>query len=177
MAETKKSGTPGTTPTTELHPGFSEPGAAATPWPTALETVRAAEIFWLSTVRADGRPHVTPLLSVWVDDAPHFTTGPGERKALNLATNPHCVLTTGTNALGHGLDITIEGPAERVTDDEALRRIAHAYLAKYGSDWAFTARDGMLHHEEGGEALAFRIAPTTAFGFAKGTYSQTRWRF
>ncbi len=30
-----------------------------------------------STVRPDGRPHVTPLLAVWADDALHFCTGPG----------------------------------------------------------------------------------------------------
>jgi len=28
-----------------------------------------AEVFWLSTVRPDGRPHVTPMVSVWLDGA------------------------------------------------------------------------------------------------------------
>ena len=31
---------------------------------------------------------------------------------------------------------------------------------------------------EGGTALVFEVAPTTAFGFGKGeVFSQTRWRF
>jgi hypothetical protein len=29
----------------------------------------------------------------------------------------------------------------------------------------------------GGEALVYEVVPATAFGFAKGVYSQTRWRF
>jgi hypothetical protein len=43
---------------TEIH-GFSQPGAAPTPWPVAREQIAAAETFWISTVRPDGRPHVT----------------------------------------------------------------------------------------------------------------------
>ena len=69
--------------TAEIH-GFSEAGATPTPWKTALEQVSAADTFWLSTVRPDGRPHVTPLIAVWHDDAIWFTTGPDERKARNL---------------------------------------------------------------------------------------------
>jgi hypothetical protein len=38
-------------------------------------------------VRADGRPHVTPLISVLVDGALHFCTGATEQKA----KNPVCV--------------------------------------------------------------------------------------
>jgi nitroimidazol reductase NimA-like FMN-containing flavoprotein (pyridoxamine 5'-phosphate oxidase superfamily) len=73
--------------TAEIH-GFSEPGATPMPWQTALEQVSAADTFWISTVRPDGRPDVTPLIAVWHDDAIWFTTGPGERKARNLSDNP-----------------------------------------------------------------------------------------
>ncbi len=57
-----------------------------------------------------------------------------------------------------------------------LQRIAGAYESKYGSDWRFEVRDGAFF-QEGGNAFVFRVAPTTAFGFAKGKYGQTRWRF
>ena len=131
---------------------------------------------YLGTVRPDGRPHVTPLIGVWVDDAIHVTTGAHERKALNIAANPHCVVTTGTNALHGGLDVVVEGDAVRLTDDASLGRVAEAYVAKYGEEWRFTVEDGVFVHEAG-EALVFRIAPETAFGFGKDPYSQTRWRF
>src|SRR5690606_33461228 len=130
------------------------------------------------TVRPDGRPHVTPLLGAWVDEALHICTGPEEQKARNLRGNPHCVLTTGCNALHEGADLVVEGDAVRVTDDAALRRVAEAYEAKYGGEWHFDVRDGAFHHPDGGEALVYRVAPVTGFRFGKGDpYSQTRYRF
>jgi nitroimidazol reductase NimA-like FMN-containing flavoprotein (pyridoxamine 5'-phosphate oxidase superfamily) len=167
---------PATEPVTTVDARYSEPDATPTSWAEARREFEAAELAWLSTVRPDGRPHVTPLLSVWLDDAAYFSTGPEERKALNLAANRHCILTTGRNALREGLDVVIEGEAERVDDDELLRRLAAAWEAKYGPDWHFDVRDGAFHHEVG-RALVYRVAPITAFGFRKGSYSQTRWRF
>src|SRR5215207_9716 len=49
-------------PIVELDAGFSAEDGRATPWATALELLEKAEVFWLSTVRVDGRPHVTPLV-------------------------------------------------------------------------------------------------------------------
>ncbi len=103
--------------TAEIH-GFSEPDSTPTPWAAGLEQLRAADTFWLSTVRPDGRPHVTPLIAVWHAGALWFATGPEERKARNLAENPSCVLTTGRSDLVEGaLDVVLEGRAEQVTDD------------------------------------------------------------
>jgi hypothetical protein len=165
-------------PVDELDARYSGAGASPTPWARARAQLEAAEVYWLSTVRPDGRPHVTPLIAVWLDEAVYFTTGPEERKARNLAGNPHCALTTGGNALNEGLDLVVEGTAVRVTDDARLHRLAAAYEAKYGSDWHFEVRDGAFHHPDGaGTALVFEVAPSTAFGFGKGEFSQTRWRF
>ncbi|MGP3950776.1 pyridoxamine 5'-phosphate oxidase family protein [Streptomyces sp. 7N604] len=167
----------GREPVTELDARYSSKGASPTPWPAARERLEAAELYWLTTVRPDGRPHVTPLLAVWLDDALHFCTGPAERKAKNLRTNTHCVMTTGCNALREGLDLVAEGNAVNVTDHAALIRLAEAYEAKYGTEWHFDVRDGAFHTEDGGTALVYRVAPATVFGFAKGEYGQTRWRF
>jgi nitroimidazol reductase NimA-like FMN-containing flavoprotein (pyridoxamine 5'-phosphate oxidase superfamily) len=166
-------------PVTELDPRFSSPDAAPTAWAEAVEHLQQAEIFWLTTVRPDGRPHVTPLLAAWVDEALHFCTGESERKAKNLLTNPQCVLTTGSNSLNaEGLDLVIEGEAARVVDDTSLQRIADAYEAKYGRDWRFEVRDGAFHGAQGNVAVVYRVAPARAFGFGKGaSFSQTRWRF
>src|SRR3712207_3808253 len=128
-------------PVTELDPRFSSGDATPTSWAEGRERLGRAELYWLSTVRPDGSPHVTPLLAVWLDGAMYFCTGPEERKARNLAGNPSCVLTTGCNALGEGLDLVVEGEARRLTDDAGLRRVAEAYLSKYGEDWRFAARE------------------------------------
>ena len=126
-------------------------------------------------MRPNGRPHVTPLLSVWLDGAAHFCTGPDEQKARNMARSPLCALIAGSDA-PDGLDVVIEGEAVRVTDEARLRRLADAWVAKYGEDWRFDVRDGAFSHA-GGTALVFEIAAATAFAFGKGdVYSQTRWR-
>ncbi|GGN84677.1 pyridoxamine 5'-phosphate oxidase [Streptomyces albiflavescens] len=167
----------GTQPQTDLDPRYGSPGATATPWPEALARLKAAELYWLSTVRPDGRPHVTPLLGVWQDGALHFTTGARERKALNLAGNPHVVLTTGTNTWAKGYDLVVEGEAVRVTDDARLRDLAKAWEEKYGAEWHFDVSKGAFQGQEG-PSFVFTVAPRTAFGFGKGEpFSQTRWRF
>ena len=159
-----------------LHESFSQPGATAISWDQGRKQLEQAEIYWISTVRPDGRPHVTPLIAIWMNDTLYFSTGPAERKALNLASNPHCVITTGCNALNEGLDVVLEGEAVRVSDEDTLQRLADAYVAKYDKGWQFTVRDGALFGR-GGEAWVFAVAPTTVFGFGRGTFSQTRWRF
>jgi uncharacterized pyridoxamine 5'-phosphate oxidase family protein len=163
---------------TELDTRYSGDDATPTPWADAREQLEQAEVFWLSTVRPDGRPHVTTLLAVWLDEALYFCTGAGECKAKNLAHNPHCILTTGCNTLDQGLDIVVEGDALRVTDQSRLQRIADLYELKYGSEWRFDVRDGAFNGQGGNVALVFEVAPSTAFGFGKGASpSQTRWRF
>ena len=165
-----------TEPQTDLDPRYGEPDATATGWADAARELAAAELSWLSTVRPDGRPHVTPLLTVWRDGALHFCTGANERKARNLATNPHVVLTTGRNALKGGLDLVVEGTAVRVRDTGRLRELAGVWEQKYGSDWHFEVQDDAFDGQ-GGPAYVYRVEPATAFGFGKGPYSQTRWRF
>ena len=165
-------------PVTELS-AFSSPNATPTKWSQARDELMGAELYWLSTVRPDGRPHVTPLLGIWLEGALYFCTGPNERKAKNLAANCHCILTTGHSTLD-GLDLVIEGTAERVSDHVQLGRVADTYESKYGPH--FVAPDGtwsgLGDAIRQADVLVYRIAPETGFGFGKGgTFSQTRWSF
>ncbi|MFG1942140.1 pyridoxamine 5'-phosphate oxidase family protein [Nonomuraea sp. NPDC048826] len=164
-------------PITEVDARFSLPGAAATSWEEAAELLERAEVWWLATVRRDGRPHVTPLLAVWRDGALHFCTGTEEQKSRNLEANRQVALTTGDNSFTSGLDLVVEGVAEQVTDQGTLKALADAWEAKYGPDWHFDVHDGAFHNSEGGRAPVYAVAPTRAFGFRKGDYAQTRWRF
>jgi hypothetical protein len=172
-------------PKTELDGRFSSGDATPRAWDEGRRELETAEVYWISTVRPDGSPHVTPLLAVWLDGALYFSTGPDERKAKNIAGNPQCVVTTGRNTLGEGLDVVVEGDAVRTTEDEKLRLVADAYLSKYGEDWRFAVRDGAFYHDPGsvreddpGAAWVFEVVPKKVLGFGKGgTFSQTRWRF
>ena len=71
-------------PSAEFDSRFSDPEAGPTPWSDAQHVLEHAELYWLTTVRADGRPHVTPLIGVSEDGAVHFCTGLREQKARNL---------------------------------------------------------------------------------------------
>jgi general stress protein 26 len=165
-----------TVPVTALDERFSEPDAVATGWDATRHLLESAELFWITTVRADGRPHVTPLVAVWLDGAIHFATGAAEQKAVNLAGNPHVILTTGCNNWDGGTDVVIEGDAERVTDDDQLKRLADAWATKWDGRWRYEARGGVFHHEPG-TAHVFAVAPTKILAFGKGTFSHTRHRF
>jgi nitroimidazol reductase NimA-like FMN-containing flavoprotein (pyridoxamine 5'-phosphate oxidase superfamily) len=165
-------------PRTEIDARFGEPGVEPVAWQAGREALERAELYWVSTVRTDGRPHVTPLIAVWLQGAMYFCTGPEEQKAINLAANPSCALTTGSNALHGGFDLVVEGRAERVSDDAKLGPIAAAYLEKYGEEWRFEVREGGFQQAGSeGLALVFELAPAKVLGFGKDPYSQTRWLF
>ena len=170
-----------TVPQPELDARFSAPNAQAVPWAEVSAVLAKAEMFWLSTIRTDGRPHMVPLPAVWLDDALHFCTGAKEQKAHNLARSPACVLSTGTQVMRAGLDVAVEGIATRVTDSDLLRRLAQQWQREL--DWPFEAvRGGFTDpgapRDDGDPVLVFQVAPNKVLAFGKGeSGSQTRFRF
>ncbi|MFE3671130.1 pyridoxamine 5'-phosphate oxidase family protein [Streptomyces goshikiensis] len=180
---------PAKQPTTELDARYSSalhprPGAedvTPTEWTEAQRQLRAAEIFWVSTVRPDGRLHVTPVIAAWHDGVLYFSTGATEQKARNLAHDGHCAVTTGGNSLTEGLDLVVEGTAEPVADAGVLEEVIAAYEEKYGAH--ITSPEGTFHGIgdafRRGDVVVFAVAPATAYGFGRddGVYSHTRWTF
>ncbi len=163
-------------PTAELDSRFSDAESGPTSWPEAAGVLEAAELYWLTTIRTDGRPHVTPLIGVWQDGAVHFCTGPQEQKARNLERHQQVALITGTNSWAQGIDVVVEGTAIRVTDQATLQRLADGIEAKYGSVWHFDVGNGAFGEGEH-VALVFRVEPSKAFAFAKQPHGQTSFTF
>ena len=165
-------------PVAELDQRFSDEGVSATEWTDVRQVLESAETFWVTTVRSDGRPHVTPLVAVWLDDALAFCTGGNEQKAVNLRGNQHVILSTGCNDWDKGMDVIVEGTATRVTDDAKLRRLAEAWTKKWDGRWQFQVADGAFQHDGGeGEALVFEVVPDKVLSFAKQQFAATRFRF
>jgi general stress protein 26 len=166
----------GTEQRAELVEEFSEPSARALPWSEVVAVLESSEMFWLSTVRRDGRPHVAPLPAMWLDGKLHFCTGAHEQKAKNLEANANCVITTGTNSYRSGLDVVVEGTGERVTDNGALAQLASMWRDKL--DWVFEVGDGVLVDAQAGghSAVVFAVTPSKILAFGKAPYSQTRYR-
>src|ERR687896_543295 len=153
-------------PSGEVDRRFSEPDAAPTPWAETVRVLEEAELYWLTTVRADGRPHVTPLIGVIQDELPYFCTGLREHSS-------QVALTTGNNTWAQGLDVVVEGTARRVSDRDTLQRLADAYEAKYGSFWHFDVGDGVFLVTGADDAAVFRIEPDKVMAFAKEPHAQT----
>ena len=164
------------TPDTTFDARFSDPAATAAGWDETRRALEDAQLSWICTVRADGRPHLTPLVAVWLDGALYFSTGAGEQKVVNLRGNPHVLLLTGCHRWDDGLDVVAEGDAVQVSDEALLTRLAREWARKWDGQWQYEVRDGAFWHE-GGTVLAFEVRPAKVLAFAKGRFGQTRYRF
>lgn len=82
-----------------------------------------AKTTWLTTVNADGSPHVTAVGAVWLDGKYWFQTGSTTRKHRNVLADPRCVISVSIR----DADVVVEGVAERVTDTDMLVRAARAW--------------------------------------------------
>lgn len=158
---------------------FSDPAASATSWGETEAALEKAELFWISTVRTDGRPHVTPVVAVWVDEAIWFATEKAEQKVANMRANPQVVMTTGCNEWDGGLDVVVEGEAVQETEDDALGRVTGAFAARWDGRWKWDARDGAFQAADGdGEAIVFRVTPARVWAHSKGdSFGETRHQF
>lgn len=133
--------------------------------------------FFLGTVGPDGRPHAAGVGALWEDGDVYVVAGPGTRKARNMEANPACTVSVSVP----GMDLVLEGSAERVVDSETLERLAAMYRE---SGWpaevrgdAFTAP---FTAPSGGPPPwnLYRVTVHTAFGVASAEPSgATRWRF
>ena len=151
--------------------------AGVTSWSDARDRLAQGRTYWLATRRRDGRPHVMPILAVWLAGMLYFVASPSSRKAQNLAENAQCVVTVNTEAI----DIVVEGGARNVRDESKLRRVAGAYASKY--EWDVTVREGAFYGDGAPTAGpppydVYELSPAIIFGFGTdGTLSPTRWRF
>jgi len=170
--------------TGQIDPRYGDASATAPPWEEIEELLTNAQLYWIITVRRDGRPHAVPLVGVWHDGAFTFCTGAEEQKQRNLDANARVAVTTGStgaNGWDSGKDVVVEGTAVRVTDADALQSLADAWLAKYGDDWRFEVRGQEfveLSHSGGstsGGARVYQVQAdkVIAFGDAHG---QTTYR-
>jgi nitroimidazol reductase NimA-like FMN-containing flavoprotein (pyridoxamine 5'-phosphate oxidase superfamily) len=171
--------------TGKIDPRYGDASATAPPLDDIQRFLAAAQLYWIITVRVDGRPHAVPLVGVWHDGAFAFCTGSTEQKQRNLDANPHVAVTTGTtgaNGWNSGKDVVVEGTAQRVTDATALRALADAWFAKYGDDWNFEVRGEEfveVSHSGGGTeggAWVYRVKPDKVIAFGD-EHGQTTYRF
>jgi general stress protein 26 len=167
-----------------VSPLYGDPSAAPPSWADVEQRLTAARLYWLVTVRADGRPHAVPLCGLWHESAFWFCTGDAEQKTRNLAAGRQlCVLAgpLGADGWATGKDISVEGEAVEVTDEALLRVLADGWAAKYDGDWRFEVRDRrffeLTRSGDGQDdgARVYRVAPAKVLVFGD-EHGQTTYR-
>jgi len=151
------------------------------PWSRALEALESGqqrnETSFLATTRPDGRPHLAGVGAVWDNGKVYFVSGAGTRKSQNVAQTARCAIAMSLT----GIDLVIEGAAERVTDDETLHRLAKRYAE---GGWPAKVQDGAFTYDYSAPSAGpppwdlYVVKPTTVFGvLAAEPGGATRWRF
>lgn len=142
------------------------------PWRDVEERLIQARVFWLSTTRPDGRPHVVPRWGAWVDGAFYYDGSPETRHVRNLAENAACALhlEDGTNAVI--LEGT-SGPTD-APGPEVGARISEAFRHKYAEAGYKPDPDAWEGPDAGGLC---RFVPAKAMAWSQFPTDVTRYRF
>jgi general stress protein 26 len=166
-----------------VSPHYGHPATPAPDWQDIERRLAAAQLYWMVTVRRDGRPHAVPICGAWRGGAFFFTTGDAEQKMRNLEHDPHVVVTAGplgADGWSSGKDISVEGVASRVTDEGLLRELADEWRTKYAGDWDYVVRDGRFFEGDddgsGNGSVVFRVPPDKVLVFGDD-HGQTTYRF
>lgn len=134
---------------------------------------------WLTTLNADGSPHVTAVGANWDDGSFFFETGKSSRKGRNLARDPRCAMSVSVREF----DLSVEGHAGLVTDPDMVARLAQLW-ADGGwpceVDDTGTALIAPFSAQSAGPPPwhVYRIEATSAFAVQTvEPHGATRWRF
>lgn len=156
---------------------LSAGGTTLPSWSEVRSRLDDSQFYWLATVRPNGRPHVVPVLGVWLDEGLHFVAGPDSRKARNLADNLYATVTVDSD----DLHLVVEGATAKVQDLLQLEALAEEFLVKYG--WQVTIRESAYYGHGAPTAgpppyEVYRLTPEKVFAFGSDeSFTPTRWRF
>jgi nitroimidazol reductase NimA-like FMN-containing flavoprotein (pyridoxamine 5'-phosphate oxidase superfamily) len=136
------------------------------PWSWAEERLLRSRDFWLSTVTAEGLPHLMPVWAVWHEGRLWFSSSNGSRKARNLIAAPWCCLATEDPEE----PVVVQGRAERVTERSALETMLAAENAKYGTSYGIQMVDPASNS-------VFAVRPERIFALDASDFTGSPTRF
>ena len=110
-----------------LAPEYGSPNELLT-WQEVDGRLRDAPVYWVASVRPDGRPHVVPRDGIWIDDTWYYGGSDASVHNRNLKSNPALTMHIGDGMTA----IIVEGLAtfETVASDVA-ERMASEHNRKY----------------------------------------------
>ncbi len=156
-------------------------GSAPLEWSRAREALLGAAgpaaTFFLGTCRPDGTPDAAGVGAMWYEGDLYLTSGPGMRKARNLASNPRCTISVRLE----GIDLVLAGTAARTVDPALLEPVAAQYRA---AGWPAQVQGDALTAPFSAPSAGpppwhlYRFRFHTVTGVAgAGPLGATRWRF
>lgn len=159
----------------------SNEGATHRPadWMTVTERLRAADgVFWLSTTRPGGAPHVRPLFAAWGGTSFFVASRADAAKSRHLD-----LAGVGTISSDIGsLHLVVEGRVHRVRGGDGMARASAAMADVFG--WPTRVEGDQLDADysaptSGGPPFSvYELIPSTAYGFpTRDEVEPTRWTF
>ena len=138
-------------------------------WQLVDDRLREANVYWVGTASADGRPAVRPVDGIWLDGLLYVGGSPETLWVRNLTANPRASVH-----LDGGWDVAIlEGAAEHLAsgvDRELAERLAAESNRKY-------PQYGVKAGDYVGRPAGFAIRPTLALAWKDFPKDLTRFRF
>jgi hypothetical protein len=138
-------------------------GEGLLPWSWARDRLVRARNYFIATTCPDGRPHLTVVWGLFIDEQFLFSTGRASRKGQNLAANPRCSIAPDNGEEA----VLLEGTVSDLADDALRARWVTDYKAKYDIDVG------------GMSEPVYVLKPLRVFGQIEKTFTQsaTRWTF
>ena len=104
-------------------------------WSEANRLLTESRVYWIASVRPDGRPHVVPSDGIWLDDALYFGGSPETVHMRNVSADGRAAAH-----VGDGLEaaIIVEGAVTHgIPERPTAERLAEANNTKY-ADYGMT---------------------------------------
>lgn len=180
MAEPQSSEPIANEPSTLRHAAEHGRQLNTLPWADLLDHLARADGIWVVTLDRTGGPRPRPVFAVVADGAVHTSSSPAALKARNLDRDSRCAVGAHTD----GFDLVVEGNGQRVTEPDALERVAAVYRERYG--WPVTVVGDAMDAPFGAPTAGpppyavFRIEPVRAYAIGitdETNYLSTRYRF
>jgi PPOX class probable F420-dependent enzyme len=118
--------------------------------------LRSEPVVWLSSVCADGTPHLVPIWFSWDGDTVLIASKPHAKKVANLRANPHVMLALGEP--DDDFDVGLLAGVAELLAEPAAAVLPPGHLAKYRTQMAaigLTADEFLATYSQ-----VIRIRPT-----------------
>jgi hypothetical protein len=140
------------------------------PWAMVEEQLHQERIYWVCTVRPDGRPHSVPLWGAWFNERFYFDGSSQTRHVRNLMENPAVSVH-----LESGEEVVIIdgiGRAVGKPDRDLAMGVYKIYKSKYAGYPGYDPTPEMW--DEGG---LYEVVPQRVLAWRNFPNDATRWVF